>query len=203
MGRFEDLGKGILPHNPFIKVEKDEKIKPLYKIDEQINTERRYVITKATDHGRFVRNGLLYFNMKGIEIYTDLNNAIFVDEINDSVTVKDYENALDAITPDEDPELRQYVIMMYCDDDVEAMGYSKYNWASMTGRSMMYDYIKDNIDIMYMNPDKSFILTANVPLKDALSVTQFVDYLKNGNLVPEDNFDIHDYIVDDVEEDES
>jgi hypothetical protein len=54
-----------------------------------------------------------------------------------------------------------------------------------------------------MNPDKSFILTANVPLKDALSVTQFVDYLKNSNLVPEDNFDIHDYIVDDVEEDES
>jgi hypothetical protein len=36
-------------------------------------------------------------------------------------------------------------------------------------------------------------LTDNVALKDALSVTQFVNYLKNGNLVPEDDFNIDDY----------
>ena len=71
----------------------------------------------------------------------------------------------------------------------------------MIGRTAIYDYIVHNIASNYMNPDKSIILTDNVALKDALTVTQFVSYLKNGNLVPEDDFDIEEYRTTGDEED--
>ena len=61
----------------------------------------------------------------------------------------------------------------------------------MTGRSIVYEYIKNNIEDI--DPDNSIILTENVAVKDAFTVSQFVKYLQNASLVEEDDFDIEMY----------
>ena len=59
----------------------------------------------------------------------------------------------------------------------------------------MYNYIVDNIEELAIDPEKSFILVENVPYKDALTVAEFVRYLKNAELVDiDDGFDIDEYI---------
>ena len=188
MGRFDYDDN--TPINPFINTGKI--LNPFYKIDEAINEENRYVILKTTEHGKYVRDNMLYYKFNGVEIFTEINNAIFVDRINNTLIVKDYSKALEEINP-VDPEERQYVLIMVMDDDAMDEGLNKYLWAAMIGRSTLYRYIVDNIEINYMNPDKSIVLTDNVALKDALTVTQFINYLKNGDLIPQDDFDIEKY----------
>lgn len=181
------------PINPFIKVDKNEKQKVFYNLKDEVNTPDRFAILRTTENGKFVKGGMLYFKMDGVELFTDINNIIFVDKINKTFTVKEYSKTLEEINP-EDPEQRQYIILMYLDDDIYQEGAgTTYAWESMQGRQNMYDYIKTNIGINYMNPDKSIVLTDNVAVKDALTVTQFINYLKNGNLVPEDDFEIENY----------
>ena len=176
--------------NPFYKTGK--KMNPFYKVDNITNGADRFVILSTTENGKYVRGNLLFYSMNGVEIYTDINNAILVDTINKTFTVRKADSVLEEINPT-DPEQRQYVIIMVLDDDINNEDINKYIWASMIGRTTMYEYIKENIEINYINPDKSIILTDNVALKDALSVTQFIKYLKNGNLVEEDDFDIDEY----------
>ena len=194
----EDLNK---PTSPFVKVGK-KPISPFYKVEDEINTSERYAILKTTDNGKFVRGNLLYYRFNNVDIYTDIDNAIFVDAVNSSITIKEYSKALAQINP-VDPEERQYIILMYIDDDMidDDVTYHQYTWESMIGRTAIYDYIVNNIASNYMNPDKSIILTDNVALKDALTVTQFISYLKNGNLVPEDDFNIEEYRTTGDEED--
>ena len=167
-------------------------ISPFYNIETESNGPDRFAIIKTTDNGKYIRGNMLFYKYKGIEIYTEINNAIFVDTINDTINIKDYSKTLEEINP-VNPEERQYVIIIVSDEDIEDQGINMYTWDAMIGRSTMYKYIVDNIELKYMDPDKSIILTDNVALKDALSVTQFVNYLKNGNLVPEDDFDINEY----------
>ena len=187
------------PINPFIKVGKTEKQKVFYKLDEEVNNPNRFAILRTTENGKFVRGEMLYYKLDNVEIYTELNNIIFVDRVNKTLTVKDYSKALEEINP-ENPETRQYIILMYLDDDVYEQGAgTTYTWEAMEGRQLAYQYIKDNIGMNYMNPDKSIVLTDNVAVKDALTVTQFIKYLKNGNLVPEDDFEIDDYRSGDEE----
>lgn len=192
----EDLNK---PTSPFVKVGK-KPISPFYKVEDEINTSERYAILKTTDNGKFVRGNLLYYRFNNVDIYTDIDNAIFVDAVNSSITIKEYSKALAQINP-VDPEERQYIILMYIDDDMTDEDIQQYTWESMIGRTAIYDYIVNNIASNYMNPDKSIILTDNVALKDALTVTQFISYLKNGNLVPEDDFNIEEYRTTGDEED--
>lgn len=192
----EDRNK---PISPFVKVG-NKPISPFYKVEDEINTSERYAILKTTDNGKFVRGNLLYYRFNNVDIYTDIDNAIFVDAINCSITVKEYSKALAQINP-VDPEERQYIILMYIDDDMIDDDMYQYTWESMIGRTAIYDYIVNNIATNYMNPDKSIILTDNVALKDALTVTQFVSYLKNGNLIPEDDFNIEEYRITGDEED--
>lgn len=188
MGKFDIDNK---PKNPFVYTGK-KPINPFYKIETETNGPDRFAIIKTTDNGKYIRGNMLFYNYKGIEIYTDINNAIFVDTINDTLTIRDYSKTLEEINPT-DPEDRQYVLIIVSDEDAEDDGLNMYTWDAMIGRTTMYNYIVNNIDIKYIDPDKSIVLTDNVALKDALSVTQFVNYLKNGNLVPEDDFNIDNY----------
>ena len=188
MGKFDYQDK---PKNPFIFTGK-KPINPFYNIETESNGPDRFAIIKTTDNGKYIRGNMLFYAYKGIEIYTEIDNVIFVDTINDIINIREYSKTLNEIDP-VDPEERQYVIIIVSDEDIEDEGNSMYTWDAMIGRTTMYNYIVNNIEIKYMDPDKSIVLTDNVPLKDALSVTQFVNYLKNGNLVPEDDFNIDDY----------
>ena len=197
MGRFDYHEK---PRSPFIYTGKKPS-SPFYNIESESNGENRFVIIKTTDGAKYIRGNMLFYNFKGVEIYTEIDNAIFVDSINDIVTIKDYSKTLEEINPT-DPENRQYVLIIVSDSDIENEGINMYTWDAMIGRTTMYNYIVDNIESKYMDPDKSIVLTDNVALKDALTVTQFVNYLKNGNLIPEDDFDINNFRYDRGNEDD-
>ena len=179
------------PIQPFTFVDKDKPyiVNPFYIVEDHPNDQNRFAILRTTENGKYVRGGMLYFNFRGIEIYTEINNAIFIDLINNTVFIKDYQKVVEEIKP-VDPEKRQYIIMMKCEDQEGEY----YTWDAMEGRSTMYNYIVDNIEIKNIDPEKSIVLTENVPYKDALTVTQFVKYLKNAEYVENDGFDIDEYI---------
>lgn len=177
--------------NPLIFYDKDEKIKinPIYMIEDHPNDKNRFAILRTTENGKYVRGDSLYFKLGGFEIYTEINNAIFVDLINKTVFIKEYQKVVEEITP-VDPEKRQYIIMMkIINDDMD-----EYRWEAMEGRSTMYNFIVDNIEDLNIDPENSFVLTENVPYKDALTVYQFIQYLKNADLVEEDGFDIDEWL---------
>lgn len=171
----------------FVGEEDNWQVNPIYKIDEVKNTPDRFVIVKTTANGKFLIGDMIHYNYNGIEIITDATNAIFVDKNNKTVFVREYEKALRSINP-EDPEQRQYVLLMV-DNDGDENDY--YQWCAMVGRTTMYEYIKSYVTGFDVR--KSIILTDNVPLKDALSVSQFVHYLQNSQLVDDDGFNIDEY----------
>ncbi len=175
------------PKKPFTFVEnKEQKQQAFSFLKDNINSDTKFVINRLTDHGAYVKGGMLYFRLNGVDIFTDINHSIFVDKKNNSVVIKTAEN-LANIEDKTDPEMRQYIILIYnTNPDLD-----EFRWESMTGRSIMYEYIKNNIEDI--DPDKSIILTENVAIKDAFTVSQFVKYLQNASLVEEDDFDIEMY----------
>lgn len=174
------------PKKPFTFVSKEQKEKPISFINDNINSDTKFVINRLTDNGAYVKGGMLYFRINGVDIFTDINHSIFVDKSNNSVLIKTADN-LANIEDQTDPELRQYIILIYnTNPELE-----EFRWESMTGRSIVYEYIKNNIEDI--DPDNSIILTENVAIKDAFTVSQFVKYLQNANLIEEDDFDIEMY----------
>lgn len=171
----------------FVDKEKGYHVNPIYMIDEEINSRDRFVITRTTDNGGWIRGGMLYYKLDKVEIFTDINNAIFVDLESNVVFVKEYEKVIEQIQP-VDPEQRQYIILMYFEDD-------ECKWESMTGRQTTYDWIKTYINLYGFDPDKSLVITENVAFKDAFSISRFIKHLQNSNLVEEDDFDIEQYII--------
>jgi len=175
------------PKKPFTFVEnKEQKQQAFSFLNDNINSDTKFVINRLTDNGAYVKGGMLYFRINGVDIFTDINHSIFVDKKNNSVVIKTAEN-LANIEDKTDPELRQYIILIY-NTNPEL---DEFRWESMTGRTVMYDYIKNNIEDI--DPDHSIILTENVAIKDAFTVSQFVKYLQNASLVEEDDFDIEMY----------
>lgn len=175
------------PKKPFTFVEnKEQKQQAFSFLNDNINSDTKFVINRLTDNGAYVKGGMLYFRINGVDIFTDINHSIFVDKKNNSVVIKTAEN-LANIEDKTDPELRQYIILIYNTNP----NLEEFRWESMTGRSIMYEYIKNNIEDI--DPDKSIILTENVAIKDAFTVSQFVKYLRNASLVEEDDFDIEMY----------
>lgn len=169
----------------FIEEGDKYQVNPIYKIDETVNTPNRFVILKTTANGRFLIGNMIHYSMNGIDIITDSDNAIFVDRINNTVFVREFQKALREIAP-EDPEQRQYVILVV--DLVE----EEFNeWVAVSGRTNTYEYIKSHA--YTMDVGQSIVLTENVSLKDALTVSQFVKYLKNGDIVEDDGFNIEDF----------
>ena len=118
-----------------------------------------------------------------------MNNVIFVDLLNKTAFIKEFDKVTEVVNP-EDPEQRQYIIMMSCVDP--ETDEEEYRWEAMTGRSSMYEFIADNEEFLNIDPDKSFILTENVPYKDAITVRQFVRYVKNKGMFENDGLEFDD-----------
>lgn len=157
-------------------------------MDRGINTSERYAILKTTDNGKYVRGNLLFYKFKGIEIYTELNNIIFVDTINNTLFIQEYGNVIDGIAPD-NPEERNYIVLYYDLSDNNEDEFPL-RWESYSGRTETYESLKLNLSIIDF--DKSLVLVDNVALKDALTVRQFIEYINNTNIY-QDNIDLSDY----------
>lgn len=164
-------------------------INPFKVIDNHPNDKTKFAILKTTENGKYVRGGLLFFNFNGVEIYTEINNAIFVDTVNNTIFIKEYQKVIDEITPS-DPAEKQYILLMKCEDQEGEY----FIWEAMQGRQTAYEYIRDNIDELNIDPNESFVLVETVPYKDALTITGFVKYLQNAELVNPEEFNIDEYI---------
>ena len=173
----------------FMNKGKDYHVNPIYLIDEKINDEQKFVITRKTDNGKWVRGGTLWYAINGVQIFTDINNAIFVDLRSQIAFVEEVEAVVEEIEST-DPEQKQYVLIL----SDSKFGDESFIWRAMVGRLETYEWIKRNVDMLEFDPKDSFVLTDNVAWKDALSVYEFVKHLQNANLVPEDDdFDIDEY----------
>ena len=180
------------PFNPVVFHEGPFKgFKPVTNIESEIDGEDRFAISSLTDNGKYLVNGFLYYKFNGVEIYTDKNNIIFVDVINKRLFIREYSKVTAGINPS-NPETKQYIIL-YTDiggDDSDSE--FPYRWEACQGRLNAYEYIKANAAVIDI--DKSIIVVEDVPIKDCLTVRQFVKFLKNSNMVDEyDGFEIDDY----------
>lgn len=188
-GRFQQQANGGIDILEF--VDKDKKaVNPLITIKDHPNDKDHFVILKTTEHGRYIVDGMLHFKIFGITVITEINNAIFVDMIQKIVFIKNYERVTEEIQP-KDPEQRQYIIMYTAVDNDEEV----YRWEAMTGRTTMYEWIRDNIDEIMIEPNESYVLVETVPYKDALTVVEFIKYLQNADMVDRNEFDIDEYLV--------
>lgn len=162
---------------------------PLSYLNKDINTETSFAILKTTEGGKFVRGNMLFYSINGVEIYTDINNIIFVDTIANTLFIKEYEKVINEIAP-EDPEQKQY-ILLYTDLGYDENDEFPLRWEAAQGRTQAYEHIKANASVIDI--DKSIVIVESVTIKDALSVREFVDYIKNSNFVDDDSFDINDF----------
>ena len=149
-----------------------------------------FAITKLTAGGRFVRGEHLFYNMRGIEVYTDIDNIIFVDLLNNTLFIKEFAKIEKSINT-KDPKDRQY-ILLYTD-----LGFNEdfnefpLRWESYTGRETAYNGLKLNLPVIDI--DKSIVLTDNVALKDAITVREFIDHLQNAGYVDPEEINLDDY----------
>lgn len=162
---------------------------PILFEGQHINSKENFAILKTTEGGKYVRGNMLFYKFNGVEIYTDLNNIILVDVANMTLTIRKASEALNELAP-VSPEQKQYIVL-YVD-----MGYDESSeeiplrWESYIGRHNVYQNLLVNLPILDI--DRSKVLVDNVPLKDSLSVRKFLEYLKNANIVPDDDFDLDD-----------
>lgn len=172
-------------------VEKGSVESPISTINREINGDTNFAITKLTENGKYVRGNLLFYSLNGVEVYTEANNIIFVDLVNNVLFIREYEKMIQDISP-EDPEQKQYIVL-YTDISSNESEEERIplRWEAYTGRMNTYEAIKVNAPII--NIDKSIVVVESVALKDCLSVREFVEYLKNANLTEKDDFDINDY----------
>ena len=175
--------------SPIEFVEKFQE-SPISFMNNDINGTENFAILKTTAGGKFLRGNLLYYKLNGVEVYTDSNNIIFVDTINNTLFIKEYTKVVNEIAP-EDPEKKQYIIL-YTD-----LGYENSDeefplrWEAVQGRKAAYETIKSNASIIDI--DKSIVLAETVTFKDSLTVREFVNYLKNSDYIEDDSFDINDF----------
>lgn len=163
---------------------------PISFMQNDINGTKQFAILRTTAGGKFVRGNLLYYCLNGVEVYTDINNIIFVDTVNNTLFIKEYAKVINEIAP-ENPEQKQYIIL-YTD-----LGYENSDeefplrWEAVQGRKNAYDTIKVNASVIDI--DKSIVLAETVAFKDSLTVREFVNYLKNSDYIDDDGFDINDF----------
>lgn len=161
--------------------------------EKDVNGETKFAILKTTNNGKYMRGNMLYYCLDGISIYTEDTNVIFVDTINKTMFIKDHEKVIKEIAP-EDPEQKEYIIL-YTD-----LGYDSgeeefpLRWEAVVGRTMAYENIKINAAVIDI--DKSLVIVETVALKDSLTVREFMNYIKNSNIIKDESFDINDYSGD-------
>ena len=180
------------PFNPVVFHEGPFKgFKPVTNIESEIDGEDRFAISSLTDNGKYLVNGFLYYKFNGVEIYTDKNNIIFVDVINKRLFIREYSKVTAGINPS-NPETKQYIILYSDIGGDESDSEFPFRWEACQGRQNAYDYIKSNAAVIDI--DKSIIVVEDIPIKDCLTVRQFVKFLKSSNMVDEyDGFEIDDY----------
>ena len=163
--------------------------KALVKLEE-VNNDDCFAISKLTAGGKFVRGEHLFYKMRDIEVYTDINNIIFVDLKNNTLFIREFAKIENTINT-KNPEERQYIIL-YTDlgfkDDYEEF---PLRWEAYTGRSAAYESIKINLPVI--NIDESIVLTDNVPLKDAISIREFIEHIQNAGYVDPDEINLEEY----------
>lgn len=186
---FDEFKKIIRSPIEFVKPGESYASAPIEKL-EQINGVTSFAILKTTEGGKYMRGNMLYYRLNDVSIYTDANNVIFVDTVNNTMWVREYEKVLKEIEPD-NPEEKQYILLYtdlcYEDDEVEY----PFRWEAVTGRTAAYENIKINSSVI--DVDKSLVLVETVAFKDCLTVRQFVDYLQNSNFVEDDTFSMEDF----------
>ena len=175
--------------NPIHFVESEYKRKPLRPFGRFINGQHKFAITAETANGKFVRSGFLFYNLNGVEIYAPLNSILMINTEDNTVFIRTDKNLSDSIGSS-DPESIEYVIL-YSDIGYDSDDFEPYRWVKIVGRSSAYRSIKDNASLI--NVDESFIIADSVSLKEALSVREFCEYLKNANVLDDDDFDINNY----------
>ena len=178
------------PKSPFIETNKNTT-SPFNNITNNINGTTRFAITKDTENGKYNAAGMLYYKLNGVEIYTELNNIIFVDTNANTLVIKEYANVSANINPSSAEE-KQYIVL-YTD-----LGYESdqeefpLRWESYIGRNDTYESIKANLSVIDI--DKSLVLVDTVPVKDALTIREFIKYLQNAEYVDKEEIDIDDFI---------
>lgn len=183
------------PISPVTFTTPGAKEKAVSFMDKDINKEDNFAINKLTANGKYVRGNMLYYVFNGVEIYTELNNIIFVDVNNNTLFIREYEKLQRELTPD-NPEEKQYIVL-YTDlgyedgDDAESF---PLRWEAYQGRTNAYNSIKANVPVI--DADRSIVLVETAPLKDALSVRQFIKYLQTSDLVDDKEYDIDEYAND-------
>lgn len=174
---------------PVIFHESEYKFNPIHPFDRVINGRNKFAITSTTGNGKWVRDGFLYYKLNEVEIYAPLNSVLMIDTSEKTVFIKQDKDLAQSISPS-NPELIEYVIL-FTDIGYESED-EPFRWIKVQGRSNAYQSIKDNATMI--NVDASFILAESVALKDALSVREFCEYLRNANVLDEDDdFNINDY----------
>lgn len=186
MGFFDKENKLVVPIEFVDKVQET----PISFMNRDINSDTSFAILKTTAGGKYIRGNMLFYSLNGVEVYTDINNIIFVDTVNNTLFIREYSKVSSEIAP-EDPEQKQY-ILLYTDlgfegDDKEF----PLRWESSQGRKSAYESIKANASVIDI--DKSLVLVETVALKDSLTVREFVDYLRNAELIEDDGFDINEF----------
>lgn len=173
-----------------IEFTKNYRENPISFMQKDINLETNFAILKTTEGGKYMRGNMLFYSLNGVEIYTDPNNIIFVNTETNTLFVREYEKVLNEINP-ENPELKQYIIL-YTDLGYEEGGEEMpLRWEASQGRTNAYENIKVNAPVIDI--DKSIVLVETVTVKDALTVRDFVNYLKNADMIEEDGFDIDSF----------
>lgn len=188
MGFFDKDNKK--PISPIEFVGDKYRESPISFMDKDINNTNSFAILKTTEGGRYMRGNLLYYSLNGVEVYTEANNIIFVDTTNNVLFIRDYEKTINGIAP-VDPEERQYIILyveLFSEDEDSTLPLL---YDSVQGRSSAYEVIKYKIETIDI--DKSLVLVDNVPLKDALSVREFIKYLQNADIVDKYEIDVDSY----------
>lgn len=193
-GKKDEANKIVRPAVEFVKPGEKYSKPAMTKFEDDINGITRFAITKLTENGKYMRGKLLYYKLNGVEVYTDANNIIFVDTVSNNMFIREHEKVIQEISP-ENPEEKNYVILytdLGFDEDTMEQSEFPLRWESVTGRTQAYNNIKINAPVI--DVDKSIIISDTVSLKDALTVRQFIDYIKNAELIKDDTFDINDYI---------
>lgn len=194
MSFFNSKEKEIIPVVSFTEDNEKWQHSPINFMENDINGTTRFAITKLTDNGKWMRGELLYYSLNGVEIYTDPNNIIFVDTNNKTMFIREYDKVLKEINPD-NPEQREYVLLYtdlgYDEDEITNEEFPL-RWEAVVGRKQAYENIKVNAPVIDI--DRSLVLVESVTLKDSLTVRQFMEYLKNSDIINEESFDINDYV---------
>ena len=176
--------------SPIEFVEKGSMESPIAKYEHEVNGEMNFAITKLTENGKYIRGNLIYYSLNGVEVYTEMNNIIFVDLVNNVLFIREYEKVVKSLNP-QDPEKKQYIVLYTEIGYEEAEEGTPLRWEAYDGRTATYDAIKVNAPVIDI--DHSIVVVESVPLKDCLTVREFVNYLKNTNLTDKDDFDINQY----------